>query len=342
VIVLQEEFISTDKHTITNLPMLVLMPHSGCNCRCVMCDIWKANRDNRELSEQDLAAHLEDLRRLGVRMVTLSGGEALMSANLFTLCRLLRKLDVTISLMSTGLLLHKYAAEVIQWCDAVTVSLDGGKDLHDAIRRVPHAFDRLAEGVAAVKALRPSMPVVGRCVVQRSNFRDIPYVIHAAKAVGLDMLSFLPADVTSEAFNRPQPWGVERSSEIALGQEETSELARIVEEIIARYGAEISSGFIYESCNALRRLVQYYAALNGASAFPRVICNAPWVSAVIEADQTVRPCYFQPAIGNIRNQPLLAVLNSDKALAFRRNLDMDRDPICQRCVCPMYLPYQAG
>ena len=42
-------------HRIHTLPVVVLMPHSRCNCRCVMCDIWKANRNGTELSHDDLA-----------------------------------------------------------------------------------------------------------------------------------------------------------------------------------------------------------------------------------------------------------------------------------------------
>ena len=62
-------------HRIHTLPVVVLMPHSRCNCRCVMCDIWQANRNGHELSRDDLAAHLDDFRKLNVRWVVLSGGE---------------------------------------------------------------------------------------------------------------------------------------------------------------------------------------------------------------------------------------------------------------------------
>src|SRR5579864_8886505 len=79
-------------HRIHTLPVVVLMPHSRCNCRCVMCDIWKANHARRELSRDDLAGHLAAFRKLGVRRVVLSGGEALMHTNLWTLCELLYEL----------------------------------------------------------------------------------------------------------------------------------------------------------------------------------------------------------------------------------------------------------
>src|SRR5262245_20701136 len=66
-----------ESHRIHSLSMIVLMPHGGCNCRCVMCDIWKANSKKLELTLDDLAPLVREIRQLGVRLVTLSGGEAM-------------------------------------------------------------------------------------------------------------------------------------------------------------------------------------------------------------------------------------------------------------------------
>ena len=44
--------------------------------------------------------------------------------------------------------------------------------------------------------------------------------------------------------------------------------------------------------SSLRRLPRYYAALRGDEPFPHVSCNAPWVSVVVEANGSVRPCFF--------------------------------------------------
>ena len=42
---------------LESLPILALTVHSACNCRCVMCDIWKANADKREIAPADLDRH---------------------------------------------------------------------------------------------------------------------------------------------------------------------------------------------------------------------------------------------------------------------------------------------
>ena len=61
-------------HVITEMPVLVLFPHNRCNCRCVMCDIWRI-REVRQITPADLEPHLESIRRLKVRWVVFSGGE---------------------------------------------------------------------------------------------------------------------------------------------------------------------------------------------------------------------------------------------------------------------------
>ncbi len=325
-------------HRIYSLPVVVLMPHSACNCRCVMCDIWMANRNKRELSRDDLAPHLPSLRRFGAKHVVLSGGEALMHSNLWTLCDLLREAGVArITLLSTGLLLERRAAEVVRWCDEVTVSLDGSRSVHDRIRNIPNAYDRLAAGVRALKGLAPDFRVTARSVVQQQNYADLPNIIEAAKTLGLDQISFLAVDVSSSAFNRPHGWPPERVAAVALTSADVTRFTQVVEETIARYPDEFASSFVAESPARLRRLPRYFAALNREGEFPGNTCNAPWVSTVIEADGTVRPCFFHRSLGNIRDRPLDEILNSREAIEFRRQLDIRRDPICRKCVCTLYI-----
>ena len=326
-------------HRIRSLPVVVLMPHSRCNCRCVMCDIWKANARKQELTVEDLAPQLEAMRDWDVEWVVLSGGEALMHPNLFALCEAIRDtLDARISLLSTGLLLRRYAADVTRWCDEVIVSLDGPRDTHDAIRNVPRAFDKLADGVAALREVAPRYRVTARCVVQRSNYTVLPETVTAAQALGLDRLSFLAADVSSEAFNRPDGWDDERVDGVALSPDEAPALGREIERLIREHADNVATGFVAESPERLRDIARYAQALHDQGPLPAVRCNAPWTSTVVEADGTVRPCFFHPAYGNLHDTTIDALLNSPDAVAWRRDLDMARDPTCQRCVCTLHVP----
>jgi radical SAM protein with 4Fe4S-binding SPASM domain len=261
----------------------------------------------------------------------------MLHRNLWGLCSLIKDLPARITLLSSGLLLERFATQVVHWCDDVIVSLDGSRPIHDTIRNVPHAFDRLSAGVAALKSLRPAFRVAARCVVQRANYADIPAVIRAARDMNLDQISFVAADVSTEAFNRLVAWNAERIAEVALERAQVESLRRILDGVIRDFQPELVSGFIAESAEKLRRLPQYFAALNGDGEFPATVCNAPWVSAVIEANGEVRPCFFHPPLGNIHDQRLEKILNGDAAVEFRRQLDVQRDAICRKCVCTLFL-----
>jgi Fe-coproporphyrin III synthase len=320
-------------HRLRRVPVVVLMPHSRCNCRCVMCDIWKANRDGKSITEAQLASFLDDFRRLRVQWVLLSGGEPLMHANLWALCSSLKDLPARVTLLSTGLLLARHAGEIVRYCDDVIVSLDGSRDVHDRIRRVPSGFDELVEGIAALRSVKSDYPVSARCVLQRSNFEDLPNIIDTARQIGLERISFLAADLSSTAFNRPDGWTSERVDEVGLSPEDVESFEAIIENTLRNRAELFQSGFVVESPEKMRKLVAYYRAANGDGPFPTVSCNAPWVSTVIEADGTVRPCFFHAPLGNVHDQGIEKILNGPDAIAFRRNLDVRNNPTCRRCVC---------
>src|ERR1700754_3817027 len=114
-------------------------------------------------------------------------------------------------------------------------------------------------------------------------------------------------------------------------------MKEIIDQLITKYKGAFETGFIAESPEKIRKIYGYYSALHGLNPFPFKKCNAPWVSAVIEADGTVRPCFFHQPHGNIRQNSLTEILNSAQAIEFRKGLDMDKDPTCLKCVCYLNL-----
>lgn len=322
---------------ITALPLVILMPHSACNCRCVMCDIWKDNKNLKQLTENDVAGLLQSLSKFGTQQVLMSGGEALLNPNFFRFCEMLQAENIRVTLLSTGLTLAKHAQQLVRHVHDVIVSLDGDETLHDTIRNIPGAFAKLRAGIAAIRAIDPAFRITARTVIHRLNFRQWPQIIEAAKETGIDQVSFLPADVSSQAFNREITWDAERQQELILREEELPELQAVLDMLFTNYKTEFDEKFIAEPQAKLQKIQEYYAAFYGLNPFPWKKCNAPWVSTVIEADGTVRPCFFHEAIGNIRHNKLDEILNGEKALQFRRQLDMEANDTCIKCVCYLNL-----
>jgi MoaA/NifB/PqqE/SkfB family radical SAM enzyme len=302
-----------------------------------MCDIWKGNNNVKQLEEKDIEKLLESLQKLNTKLVVMSGGEALMHPNFFKLCEIIKTRKIKITLLSTGLLLKKYATEIITHIYEVIISLDGSREIHDKIRNIPFAFDKLKEGVLELKKLNPKFRVTARCVIQKENFKDFPNIVDAAREIGLDQISFLTADVTTDAFNRAELWDDQKAGEVKLSREELDGFKVVIESLIISHSKDFKTNFIAESPDKIRRFYQYYAAYYNESKFPEMKCNAPWVSTVIEADGSVRPCFFHQVIGDIRENSLAEIINSEKSISFRKNLDVTTNSICEKCVCYLNL-----
>ena len=162
-------------HRLESLPILALSVHSACNCRCVMCDIWKANADKREISAgRSRAACRRDPRAARAARDADRRRAAAASQSLGAL-------PPAAGAAHPHHAGHDRPADRARMpptsrarVDTVVISLDGDRDTHDAIRRVKGGFDRIARGVMALHAEHPTPRLIARSVVQRDNFASLP------------------------------------------------------------------------------------------------------------------------------------------------------------------------
>lgn len=314
---------------ITQLSVLILNVHSRCNCRCAMCDIWKTDT-NREMPTSFVERHIDSIEKLGTRWVVLSGGEPLMHSDLFRLCEVLRSRGVRVTVLTSGLLIGRYANQISQSVDDLIVSIDGPPAIHDRIRGVKGAFELIAAGISRVNA-----PAACRCTIQKANHMALLETMDAARSAGFQSISFLAADLTSQAFNRPAVWDANRKNEIALSIDEAAALGGQIERII-----ELADPFVRDTPDHLRRIVHHFEAYLGLGEPVAPRCNAPWVSAVIEPDGALRPCFFHPVVAHVSDR-FDTALNSEDAIAFRRSLDISANATCRNCVCSLHLAERA-
>jgi Fe-coproporphyrin III synthase len=318
--------------TLDTMPILIFYPHRRCNCRCVMCDIWK-DRSANEITRDELQGHLDDILRLNVQWVVFSGGEPLMHSDLFGLARLLRASGIRVTVLTTGLLVKDHAHRIVESVDDMVVSLDGPPAVHDQVRRIPGAFARLQAGIAALHEINPAFPVSARSTVQRLNYRYVRQTATIAHDIGCRSISFLATDMSSQAFNRTSS-GLDVIGQSKLALEE-AEILELESEFAGLLSDWDGTSFLAEDESKLERILLHFRAHLGLAEPVAPRCNAPWVSAVVESDGTVRPCFFQKAIGNLKGGSLLQVINGPEAVRYRSRLDVSTDPVCRRCVCSL-------
>jgi len=320
-------------HRTHVLPLVMLGVTARCNSRCVSCDFWHADGAD-DLSRDEIDRLAGELAAVGTRVVVFTGGEPLFRPDVLQLADLFRARGIRLHLLTSGLGLERFAREVAERFADVTVSLDGSDaELYRQVRGVD-GLAALARGAKAFRTLAPQVPFSARSTIHRHNFRNLGAIIDRARALEIPRLSFLAADVAPASFNRRGLQQAEASPARALLLDagEVAEFAGIVESVIRSHAGDLAAGWVTTGPAGLRNLVRYYGAHLGLNPFPPVACNAPWMSAYIAPDGAVHPCFFHPAVGNIRQRPLREIL--DVAMpAFRQGLRVAEDPTCQRCVC---------
>lgn len=313
------------------LPLLIFYPTARCNSRCISCDWWQSDGHD-DLTFEEIRSLVGQLPALGVRMVVLSGGEPLLRRDVYEIADLFIARNIKLYLLTAGLFLERDAEKITARFDQLTISLDGHTTaLYQKIRGVD-ALALVERGVKKLNALAPHIPIRARSTLHRHNFRELPHLIDKARAMNLRQISFLSADVTSEAFGRSR--GESSTRGLLLNESEIAEFDDIIQETILSRADAFESHFVAESPDKLRRLPRYYAAQLGVGSFPSVSCNAPWVSAVVEADGSVRPCYFHNPVGNVRDQKLADILKHEMS-AFRSQLNVRENTTCRKCVCTL-------
>jgi MoaA/NifB/PqqE/SkfB family radical SAM enzyme len=311
------------------LPLLVLYLTDGCNSRCLSCDIWRAPRRNMSLA---LALRLaEESAALGVQHVLFSGGEALQHPHWAQIAQAFRARGVRVGLLTNGILLKKQAAQIIELVDQLTLSLDAATpELYAHIRGVD-ALPLILEGMAHIA---PHVPITTRTTVQRANFRQLSAIVQIAKAHGARKVSFLAVDTANpEAFGARS---AHTAQNLALTVDDLPIFAATLDALERDHAEDFARGLIAESPAKLRLLYTFFAAAHGLASFPAPRCNAPQLSAVVETDGRLRPCYFLPSGGSVAEQPLANMLNDAALRALRRAYRNGERAECDRCVCPLY------
>ena len=178
-----------------------------------------------------------------------------MHSDFWTLCEILKAAEIGITVLSTGILLKRDAERLVHYCDDVIVSLDGPREVHNRIRNLPRAYEKLMEGILAVREASRGIRIKGRCTVQRENFRNMRATVAAAHELALDGISFLAADVSTDAFNRPEPWDADRIAEVALTESDLPVLAAELDAMERDCEIDFKEGFIAENPAKLRHRI---------------------------------------------------------------------------------------
>ncbi len=182
------------------VPLFVGWAVTGrCNAACSYCDRWR--EDDPDALDTTAALDLVDqLADTGTRMLSLSGGEALLREDLPSIVERAQQRGIHCSLNTNGRLLPARIDD-LRKLQAITVSVDAPADTTDSIRGAG-AFDK---AMAAIRAARDhGVPASMVAVLSRHNLDEVPQLVEIARAMKTTV-TFQPADWLTSRNPEPHP-----------------------------------------------------------------------------------------------------------------------------------------
>jgi SynChlorMet cassette radical SAM/SPASM protein ScmF len=171
---------------------------------------------------------VEEAIDLGLQHVKITGGEALLRADLFEIIREVRALGIDVSMETNGYLIDPTIADLlIRYQVGVSISLDGGSAAtHDKLRGHPGSFDRVVRALRMLSD-RGSDPKVIMSISRR-NLDEVEAVIAVAVENGSRMVKLNPVNTLGQAARLS-------ATTFLLSIEELIDLYRRRQELEARY-----------------------------------------------------------------------------------------------------------
>ena len=147
----------------------------ACNMRCGHCGSHCTERLPGELETDDALRLCDELAELGLKRLTLSGGEPFMREDWPLICKRLSEHDVTVNVISNGWLVDEELIDRAMGAGLVNIgmSLDGVEKTHDALRR-PGAFGRVLSALGVMQ--RRGYPATIVTTVIRDNLAELPEI----------------------------------------------------------------------------------------------------------------------------------------------------------------------
>lgn len=146
----------------------------ACNCRCLMCNIWKRkNPATYPRAAQERA--IDALARMGCCYYSISGGEPTLVKDLPERLAYAAARIPYVHLVTNGLVMTEELARNIgsSGTSEISISLDGTEAEHNAMRGLPDAYARAWRAIELCRRHAPHLRIVINSVLTRYNLKGL-------------------------------------------------------------------------------------------------------------------------------------------------------------------------
>ncbi len=329
-----------------------------CNLSCQMCPLdlprimhdrkdpeHVRERQKEEMTTSEVLGVIDDVADMGVRELTLTGGELFLRRDAMELIERSCERELRLGVNTNGWFMSRdHARQLVDLSvDTMLFSIDGPDEVHDQIRRRDGSFHRIIEGLRMLREEKETLgkvyPKVGINVtlfsLNQYRFSEVLDAIRELDVawVNFDFMFFtdkesilrtremIPLPVHPKEEDQVLPDKLYEVDEDVM----FAEMQRAREKS-ERYGIPIMFGPPFKTKEEVgRRFHEQHGAFVDK-------CFYPWKSARVNPYGDVYSCSIDVSFGNIREASFRDIWNGESYRVFRRTLKKHRlFPKCCKC-----------
>ena len=298
---------------MNSIKKLFLEITNSCTQSCVHCSSFAEINSSDNIPFSLLCSIVEQAISLGLKEITLSGGEPLLHPDIISFLDFLQKKKIKTNIYSSGIILTgkkldvipDFIIEKLTFINKVIFSLHGkSSHIHEKISKIQGSFDITCKSID--KACKRKIPVELHFVPMNLNINDLDGIIQYASSKGIKNISLL----------RLVPQG-RCSNELMLSCEQKQQLYKNVKRLRIQYpNIKIRMGAPFNCIN-----------------FSGIRCSAAQNKLLISAKGEVFPCeafkFLRGTRPTIYQSTLEEIWENDKLLNNIRKISLPQ--ICINC-----------
>ncbi len=289
------------RHTNTapvRIPVVYLDITSKCNSACVTCNVGKSTRGGAdELTTDEITSLIPGMKQLGVKLVSIGGGEPTMRDDLVDCIAAFRNCGIRTHMNTNGLAVTASRAKELARAglSVVHISLDSADRAEYEIIRGVDGLEAVLNTIKYFRSCVPPVPVGINVTLTSLNENSLRDIVEMCVPLDVSRIQFTPVHahmqhrgISGKVFDKLKPVDMTKLMKTLLDMELQ----------LKKRNIRTNSHYFLEHLQNAYRPVR------------TVPCVAGFLFVIIDSFGNVMPCYEYASGGNIRKNELVSIINS--------------------------------
>lgn len=146
---------------------------NNCNLSCNHCGVSANDIKFKNLTLEEFANIIPDLRKIGTEYISLSGGEPFSRKDIFDIIAVLKICEFKVSAVTNGFNFKKNKKKLSEYpLNSIMISIDGLEETHNKIRGSKNSFQEAISAIEVSKEVGINVVNVHTCVYPE-NFGEL-------------------------------------------------------------------------------------------------------------------------------------------------------------------------